>query len=161
MPKQKEIIQAIVDERVSQISFPESNGLSAYELAVQEGYIGTLEEWLLSLHGQDGTDGNDGITPVKNVDYFDGVKGDKGDRGDQGLQGIPGENGSDADVTEHESSFTHSNIHAPGSDNQDLSAFESHVATQHLQFSGLAKITVGTVQPTNPTIGDLWINSNT
>lgn len=27
-------------------------GLSAYELAVQNGYEGTVEEWLLSLHGK-------------------------------------------------------------------------------------------------------------
>ena len=29
-------------------------GYSAYELAVQNGYEGTLEEWLQSLQGQDG-----------------------------------------------------------------------------------------------------------
>ena len=72
------------------------SGLSAYELAVQEGYGGTLEEWLLSLRGDDGTpgaDGDDGYTPIKGVDYFDGDKGDKGDKGDQG------EPGSDATVT--------------------------------------------------------------
>jgi hypothetical protein len=27
-------------------------------------------------------------------------------------------------------------------------------------FSGLAKITVGTTEPTTPTIGDLWIDTN-
>ena len=35
-------------------------GKSAYELAVQEGYTGTLDEWLASLHGKDGVDG---VTP--------------------------------------------------------------------------------------------------
>lgn len=34
------------------------NGKSAYELAVENGYSGTLQEWLLSLSGQDGVDGN-------------------------------------------------------------------------------------------------------
>lgn len=33
------------------------NGLSAYELAVNDGFVGTISAWLLSLHGQDGTDG--------------------------------------------------------------------------------------------------------
>ncbi|HCY40431.1 MAG TPA: hypothetical protein DHV48_03620 [Prolixibacteraceae bacterium] len=30
------------------------NGLSAYELAVLNGFVGTLTEWLASLHGDDG-----------------------------------------------------------------------------------------------------------
>ena len=37
-----------------------ADGKSAYELAVEEGYTGTEEEWLASLHGADGTDGTDG-----------------------------------------------------------------------------------------------------
>ncbi len=37
-----------------------SNGLSAYELAVQNGFTGTLSQWLESLKGKDGRDGTDG-----------------------------------------------------------------------------------------------------
>jgi hypothetical protein len=76
-------------------------------------------------------------------------------------------------------------IHSPGSDNQDLSGLEpkqsgkslstndltaelktnydtaySHSQVSHLQFTGLAKITVGTSQPSNPSVGDLWIDTN-
>ena len=57
------------------------NGKSAYEIAVEEGFTGTEEEWLESLHGQDGkngTDGKDGVdgyTPIKGKDYFDGEDG--------------------------------------------------------------------------------------
>lgn len=36
------------------------NGKSAYELAVEKGYSGTIEEWLESLNGTDGKDGSDG-----------------------------------------------------------------------------------------------------
>ena len=36
------------------------NGLSAYELAVQEGFTGSLTEWLESLKGADGKDGING-----------------------------------------------------------------------------------------------------
>lgn len=36
----------------------------AYEIAVANGFEGTVEEWLESLHGKDG------YTPVKGVDYF-------------------------------------------------------------------------------------------
>lgn len=39
------------------------NGKSAYELAVENGFIGTVDEWIASLQG---------YTPVKDVDYFDG-----------------------------------------------------------------------------------------
>ena len=45
-------------------------GLSAYQVAVQEGFVGSEEEWVASLKGE---------------------KGDKGDQGEQGLQGIQGE----------------------------------------------------------------------
>lgn len=34
-----------------------SDGKSAYEIAVEEGYVGTEEEWLASLKGADGEDG--------------------------------------------------------------------------------------------------------
>lgn len=30
-----------------------------------------------------------------------------------------------------------------------------------LNFSGLTKITVGASEPSNPSVGDLWINTNT
>lgn len=36
-------------------------GMSAYELAVSNGFDGTEEEWLASLEGKDGTDGENGI----------------------------------------------------------------------------------------------------
>ena len=43
-------------------------GLSAYEVAVAEGFVGTEAEWLLTLVGNDGVDGSAGL---------DGEKGDK------------------------------------------------------------------------------------
>ena len=42
-------------------------GRSAYQLAVDAGFEGTLEEWLASLKGEPGKDGH---TPVRGVDYF-------------------------------------------------------------------------------------------
>ena len=35
-------------------------GKSAYEIAVEQGFVGTEEEWLESLHGQDGAQGPQG-----------------------------------------------------------------------------------------------------
>ena len=46
------------------------DGASAYELAVENGFVGTVEEWLASLKGKDGKDGQDGYTPIKGVDYY-------------------------------------------------------------------------------------------
>lgn len=37
------------------------DGLSAYEIAKNNGFVGTEQEWLASLKGSDGRDGNDGI----------------------------------------------------------------------------------------------------
>lgn len=39
-------------------------GLSAYEIALKNGFVGTEEEWLLSLEGKDGD------TPIKGTDYW-------------------------------------------------------------------------------------------
>ena len=41
-----------------------ADGASAYDIAVVHGFIGTEEEWIASLHGQDG------MTPVRGVDYW-------------------------------------------------------------------------------------------
>lgn len=41
--------------------------ISAYGVAVKNGFEGTEAEWLESLNGEDG------YTPRKNVDYFDGI----------------------------------------------------------------------------------------
>ena len=39
------------------------NGKSAYQIAVDNGFIGTEAEWLASLRGADGKDGKDGVQP--------------------------------------------------------------------------------------------------
>ena len=45
-----------------------NNGLSAYELAVKNGYRGTEEEWLASLKGTAGDKGDDGNTPKLKIE---------------------------------------------------------------------------------------------
>lgn len=47
-------------------------GKSAYEIAVEQGFVGTEEEWLESLHGQDGAQG---------------PQGPQGPQGDPGVSG--------------------------------------------------------------------------
>ncbi len=56
-----------------------ADGKSAYEIAQDEGFEGTEEEWLASLKGEkgdpgkQGNPGQPGYTPQKGTDYFDGV----------------------------------------------------------------------------------------
>lgn len=67
---------------------------TAYALAVQQGFEGTLDDWLNSLKGKDGkdgVDGKDGHTPAKGVDYFDGQDGKDGTNGKDGSDGADGE----------------------------------------------------------------------
>jgi hypothetical protein len=66
------------------------DGASAFELAVQKGYRGSLESWLESLKGLPGRDGKDG---EKGEQGLKGDPGRDGDRGPQGLRGDPGERG--------------------------------------------------------------------
>lgn len=91
-----------------------SDGKSAYEVAVVNGFVGTEQEWLDSLvgpqgeqgatgaagpqgatgpQGPAGTDGQDGAQGLQGIQGVKGDKGDKGDTGDQGPQGIQGPQG--------------------------------------------------------------------
>lgn len=53
------------------------SGASAYDVAVQLGFVGTQAEWIASLKGEKGE------------------KGDKGDQGEAGIQGAQGDKGDD------------------------------------------------------------------
>ena len=57
-------------------------GYSAYEIAVQYGFEGTVEEWLESLKGDKGETG------------VAGSRGPKGDPGEKGDTGLPGRDGA-------------------------------------------------------------------
>ena len=58
------------------------DGKSAYEIAKENGYEGTKEEWLKSLKGERGPAGPEG------------PRGERGETGQQGIQGERGERGS-------------------------------------------------------------------
>lgn len=59
-------------------------GDSAYEVAVENGFVGTVAQWLASLIGLQGVKGDTGATGPT------GPKGDKGDTGATGPTGAPG-----------------------------------------------------------------------
>lgn len=76
-----------VDQQVSEggpEGPPGPDGLSAYQLAVAEGFEGTLEEWLASLVGPQGEPGADSTVP--------------GPQGPEGPQGEAGPAGADSTV---------------------------------------------------------------
>ena len=62
------------------------DGRSAYEIAIENGFVGTVAEWLESLKGRDGIDGKDGA---------DGLPGKDGTNGKDGLPGKDGRDGKD------------------------------------------------------------------
>lgn len=73
-------------------------GLSAYQVAVQHGFKGTEDEWLISLKGEKGETGpkgDKGDTGEKGATGERGPQGLQGERGLQGVQGEKGEPGAD------------------------------------------------------------------
>ena len=65
-----------------------ADGQSAYELALSEGFVGTLPEWLESLKGADGIDGTNGQDGAPGADGADGVDGTNGTNGTDGTNGV-------------------------------------------------------------------------
>lgn len=72
-----------------------TNGKSAFEIAVENGFVGSETEWLESLKGKDGADGRDGA---------DGAVGP------QGEQGPPGKDGVTPDMSEYSTKADYENL---------------------------------------------------
>lgn len=72
-----------------------TNGMSAYQIAVNYGYEGTEQEWLASLHGQDGENGQDGTTPTIAINQggYWVINGQVSDIIARGSNGTDGANG--------------------------------------------------------------------
>ena len=72
-----------------------TDGKSAFEIAVEHGFVGTEAEWLESLKGVDGKDGVNGKDGCDGRNGVDGLPGKDGKNGADGLPGRDGINGSD------------------------------------------------------------------
>lgn len=68
-------------------------GLSAYQVAVQHGFEGTEDEWLISLKGEKGETGPKGDKGDTGEKGATGERGPRGLQGERGLQGVQGEKG--------------------------------------------------------------------
>ena len=82
----------LTDDEGSKILAQGMSGKSAYELAVEKGYRGTLDEWLASLNGSNGDDGKSAYElAVENgyqgteEEWLASLKGSAGDQGDDGV----------------------------------------------------------------------------
>ena len=107
----------LYQQLLQKISEKGADGKSAFEIAVENGFIGTEAEWLESLKGKDGKDGVDGKNGQDGKDgidgksayeiaiangyfctdfeWFESLKGKNGIDGQPGKDGIDGTNGQD------------------------------------------------------------------
>ena len=80
------------------------DGRSAYEIAIENGFVGTAAEWLERLKGRDGIDGKDGLPGKDGKDGLpgkDGTNGKDGLPGKDGRDGIDGKDGISPDLTNY------------------------------------------------------------
>nr|DAV40870.1 MAG TPA: nucleoid-associated protein [Caudoviricetes sp.] len=80
------------------------DGRSAYEIATENGFVGTAAEWLESLKGRDGKDGlpgKDGKDGADGLPGRDGTNGKDGLPGKDGRDGIDGKDGVSPDLTNY------------------------------------------------------------
>jgi len=77
------------------------DGRSAYEIAIENGFVGTAAEWLESLKGRDGIDGKDGLPGKNGKDGADGLPGKDGTNGKDGRDGRDGKDGVSPDLTNY------------------------------------------------------------
>lgn len=90
----------LYQQLLQKISEKGKDGKSAFEIAVEHGFVGTEIEWLESLKGVDGKDGCDGRNGV------DGLPGKDGKDGADGLPGRDGIDGKSAYIIAVEHGFT-------------------------------------------------------
>ncbi len=92
---------APLTEALEQTKLGLSSIKTPYDLAVENGFEGTLQEWLASLVGPKGEKGEKGEQGEKGetgAQGEQGVQGEKGDTGAQGEQGVQGEKGEQGDT---------------------------------------------------------------
>ena len=92
-------------------------GLSAYQVAVQHGFEGTEDKWLISLKGEKGETGPKGDKGDTGEKGATGERGPQGLQGERGLQGVQGEKGDPGEKGEKgdpgsDASVTKQNVEA-------------------------------------------------
>lgn len=85
----------LYQQLLEKISEKGKDGKSAYEIAIEHGFVGTEADWLESLKGVDGKDGVNGKDGCDGRNGVDGLPGKDGKSGADGLPGRDGINGTD------------------------------------------------------------------
>ena len=80
----------LYQQLLQKISEKGKDGKSAYEIAIEHGFVGTENEWLESLKG---VDGKDGVNGKDGCDGRNGIDGLLGKDGKDGADGLPGRDG--------------------------------------------------------------------
>ena len=93
----------LYQQLLEKISEKGKDGKSAYEIAIEHGFVGTEADWLESLKGVDGKDGCDGRN---GVDVLPGKDGKNGTDGLPGRDGIDGSDGKSAYIIAVEHGFS-------------------------------------------------------
>ena len=86
----------LYQQLLQKISEKGGNGKSAYEIALEYGFVGTEAEWLESLKGKDGAIGPQGEQGPPGADGQPGKNGEQGSPGVDGRDGLDGTNGKSA-----------------------------------------------------------------
>lgn len=102
--------KAEVDAKIPEIG---ANGKSAYEIAVENGFVGTETEWLASLKGEPGKDGKPG------KDGADGAPGRDGTDGRDGVSATHEWNGTTLTITSASGTSSANLKGEPGRDGAD------------------------------------------
>lgn len=161
----EELVEVVFQGRnykvpLSLLITPGPTGKSAYELAVDNGFVGDLTAWLTSLAGQDGNDGQDGANGKSTYelaveagfqgDVIDWLASLKGQDGQDGINGTPWHLVTD-DVE---------NISA----NDDEFAYDPATKTLYLRIEGTWVLQGSIRTQTDPEgtvahvrVGDTWV----
>ena len=132
-------IQEIIDN-LSTTGIAGPAGASAYQVAVNNGYVGDQTSWLLSLKGAKGDTGNTGPAGADGAQGIPGTDGATGPEGPEGPQGPPGADGSDG---------------ASGPEGPD--GPQGIPGTDGTSYTG-PTITSNVAAPSSPAVGDVWID---
>jgi len=126
-------VTAYADLPVRPGSADGADGLSAYQIAVANGFVGDQAEWLASLQGADGNDGTDGLSAYQ-IAVANGFVGDQA----EWLASLQGADGAAASIG-------------------DVGGLTEALDDR---MRGTVRLTVSAIPPASPSLNDLWIETS-